>query len=195
MSAFYQLLDQQIGSTPIDPKDFAKYHLYPLDDRDSLIERRVKELKNKEYYAFEKEHLLPFCVEGKIKSGEASLRWMVFEDERDVRMTRLMLTDGLIQKGDERIGKFWIKEFEEKDINDLCKYGKNVISSGFSHVIDYFREWFVNEKYERIYKGSSTFEEYVQRAAKHKDLLEGKEIPFDLQKIRYKVNILLKMPN
>lgn len=193
MSAFYQLLDNQINDTLIDPKDFAKYHVYPLNDRDSVIERRVKEIHNKDYHKFEQEHIIPYCVDGKIKAGDAALRWMVFEDEKEVRMTRLMLTSGFIHPVDEGVARFWLKEFE-KDIDELYKYGKNVISSGFSCVVDYFREWFVNEKYERIYKGSSSFEEYLQRALKYKDLLEGKEIPFDLQKIRYKSNILLKIP-
>ena len=88
MSSFYQLLDKQVDETEIDITDFSKYHRHTFNDQqDSLSIRTVKELNNLRYTEFENKYLIPFSKNGKIKNGDATLMWIVYEDMKEVLNT------------------------------------------------------------------------------------------------------------
>ena len=60
-------------------------------------------------------------------------------------------------------------------------------------MIDYYRDWFTREKFERIYSKSSEFSDWLELAEKNKDLIEGQEIPFDIKKVCEKAQAIINV--
>lgn len=195
MSSFYQIVSQQADETEIDIKDFRRYHIHVFEDsKDSILIRHIKKANNDRYEEFEKTHLIPASNNNKILNKNACLMWMVYEDMKEVLGTYELRKKGLLKEVDEKLAQFWIEEFK-KDIVDLWANGVNAVSSGYGIVIDYYRDWVVREKYTRIYSLGTTFEECIEYAKKNIDLLQGKEMPFNLMDVREKAEVILKVRN
>jgi hypothetical protein len=200
MSSFYQLLEKQVDATLIDVRDFAKYHRHVINEqKDSIAVVKIMKMNNERYEFFEKSYLLPNSKDGKISNKEACLLWMVYEDMREVLSYHDALLKGTVRGCDEKIAKFWIGEFE-RPVNELYDYGPNTISSAYGAIIEYHREWFVKEKYARIYslvseKEEDAFEKYVELARKSLLLIQGQEFPFDIMSIKEKVHVLTSVRN
>ena len=192
MASYYHVA-KQVGETMIDIKDFSKYHRHTFNEQeDTMGVYNVKKLNNKRYDFFHENILVPRSTDGKIRCDEASMLWMVYEDAKEVLSTYDNLK--YLRPIDEKLVQYWLNEFK-KGITDLHEYGVNVISSGYGIVIDYHRDWFTKEKYERIYSRGKTFDEWLELARKNDLFLQGQEMPFDIHSIREKVEIMLKIRN
>lgn len=189
MSSFYQMLERDVDKQIINIKDFARYHRYVYSQTDSVLVDKVKHLKNDRYDNFEKTILEKYSDNGKIKTEDATLLWMVYEDSHEI--LNAYKNQDHLRRVDPKIAQFWIDEFQ-KPINELFAYGSNVISSALGIVIDYYREWFVSQKYDRIYSKSTKFEDWIELAKKNRTLLMGEEVPnFNVQEIREKAQSII----
>lgn len=194
MASFYQDVGDKAENTPINPKDFAKYHIFRISENDKMYAYKAKTKHNERYRLFEEKILNNHLdKDGKILAKKASFLWMVFDDSREI-LNFVKFQENL-RITDSKIAKFWIKEFTEKPIEELYDYGINVISSAYGIVVDYFREYVMMQKYERIYSKSNDFDEWFELADKNRTLMEGQEIPFDIQKISEKAKTIIAVRN
>lgn len=190
MSSFYQMLERDVDNQIINIKDFAKYHRYVYIQTDSVLVDKVKHLKNDRYDFFEKNILQSHSDNGKIKTKDAALLWIVYEDSYEVLSAYKNRSN--LRFVDPKIAQFWINEFQ-KPIDELFKYGSNVISSALGIVIDYYREWIVEQKYNRIYSKSEKFDDWIELAKKNQTLLNGEDVPpFDIMDIRTKAQSIIQ---
>jgi len=92
------------------------------------------------------------------------------------------------------LAQYWIKEFE-KPIEELFLYGCNSISSAYGILIDYYRDWLVKEKYDRIYSKTTDFNEWVRLVDNNKTLMEGGDVPFNMADVADKASKIIKIRN
>ena len=192
MASFYQSIDEKVDNTIIDIKDFGKYHKHVLSETDPMGVFKVKKLNNARYEDFFSQILKPRSKDGKILCSTASLLWIVFEDSREVLNTYKNIKH--LRPMDKELVNFWIKEFE-KPIEELYEYGINTISSAYGIVIDYYRDWAVKEKYDRIYSKGDKFDEWFKLAENNKSIIQGDDIPFDIKTISEKAKIMIQVRN
>ncbi len=194
MTTFHDDLNSKVGNIMIDIKDFPRYHRLKLTENDPMNVHKIKKLHNEKYELFHKTVLVPAAEksEGKILCSKAALMWIVYNEAKEVEMTRKCLH--LFPKINMDLSKWWIKEFD-RPIEDLYSYGMNVISTGYQMVIDYYKDWMFTQKWERIYSKGSSFWEWYELADNQKGLMEGQESPFDLDPVMTKAKILMSVKN
>ncbi len=192
MANFYDSVKQKVDNTMIDIKDFGRYHKYTISESDPVGVFKLKKIHNSRYEEFYNNILAPRSSEGKILCSTASFLWIVHEDVREVLGTYKHLEH--LRQTDKALVDYWLKEFE-RPIEELYPYGVNTISSAYGMIIDYYREWFVRQKYERIYSKGTCFDEWFDLAENNKTLLEGQETPFDIEAVADKAKILMQIRN
>lgn len=194
MASFYQDVDEKVSNTMIDIKDFARYHVHKPRGNEKMYVYQTMMLNNEKYKDFEELVLKQHADEnGKIICKKAAFLWIVYDDSREV--IRYNKHGSKLRVVDPEKAKFWIREFEEKSIDELYEYGTNTISSAYGIVIDFFREWIIEQKYERIYSQSNDYEKWFELAEQNKDLIEGREVPFDIQMVKEKATTLINVRN
>lgn len=191
MASFYKEVNDAIDAQPIDVKDFARYHTHKIDKEDRKYSIEVKELINKMYGNFNDSILSRYATNGKIASKKASLLFVLYEDSFEV--LNMMKYSGRIRTADPELAKWWIEEIGKKTPFELYSYGKNTISSAYGIIIDYFRDWMITEKYNRIYSKSNDFDEWVRLAEANSSLMSGAEIPFDISAIAEKCKAIISI--
>jgi hypothetical protein len=187
MQGFQEELDKQL----VDIKDVAKYYRHRLDPNDRKLAYELKEHFNNLYKTFEEQILPRFAnKEGKITTKMVSILWVIYEDSHEV-LNFIKNSSKVIRLTDPELAKWWINEFNTKSVVELFGYGKNAVSAGYSIVLDYYRDWMVNEKYNRIYSQSNDFDEWVKLADKNITLMNDEEFPYDLRDLHAKAKTIL----
>lgn len=193
-NALYKSIEEEVDKQMIYIKDFARYHRYRLSDNDVIGAYKIKKLHNARYEKFHNDILTKYAnKEGKIQAKKAGLLWIVYDEAREINSLNKM-KDKLRPLVDKKIVDFWLKEFE-KPIEELYIYGINTISSAYGIIIDYYRDWILREKYERVYSKGDTFDVWFEHADKNLSLMEGSETPFDMTGITEKSTILTQIRN
>lgn len=175
MNTYQQSLNKNIDEQEIYINDFGKYHRFRITDTETSETKIIKELNNSRYEEFFQNYLKPFSTNDKITSLDANLLWYIFEDTREI--FGYEKNRNYLPKSNKDLVDFWMKEFE-KPIEELYMYGTNAIARALSVVVEYYREWFHNQKFERIYSKGNSIQEWFKLAKENKDLMEGIENPY-----------------
>ena len=191
MSSFYQNVEEKVDETLVDLKDFRRYHIHKLDMNDRRYSYEVKKLTNERYETFEKMMEKFVNQDNKIQTAKLSLLWMLFDESSEILSYHKHLDE--LRRTDKSQVLKWIKIVEHSTVQELFPYGVNVASSVYGMIIDYYREWMITQKYDRIYSKGTTIDEWFEEAQKHLPLMKGEEIPFDIQMVSEKLKTLISV--
>ena len=188
--SFSQMVDEQL----IDITDFSKYHLHKLNENDMRYAYEVKEEVNKMYQTFHETILKKHAdKDSKIPTKKGALLWVLYEDSFEVM--NMVKHKSLLREVDDSIPKWWIEEITGKSpVQLFSTYGKNTISSAYGIIIDYYRDWVINQKYTRIYSKSKNFDDWIELASQNMSLMNCEEQPFDMKKIEEKCKTIIAVP-
>ncbi len=189
MTSFYQDVEQKVNTTIINIEDFRKYHTNERNENDPMYLFTVKKLNNDRYEYFHETILKPRSKDGKIMCKHAADLWIVYDDSYEV-LNSVKHSEHARKPVKEDVD-YWVKEFE-KPIEELYEYGNVVISSAYGLLIDYYRYNMIEQKYTRIYSKSDNFDDWLALLDKNRTLIQGEEVPFNIQMVTEKASTLIK---
>jgi hypothetical protein len=185
---FRKDLEKAVNETLIDIKDFRRYHTYDVKGNDKMYVHAIKKRCNERYDEFFEKILKPRAnSENKIRCDVAAMLWAVFEDSNEV--LGFIKVSKFIPTPEWDIVDHWLKEFQ-RPVEELRGVGLSAVSSAYGILVEYYKRWTVQQKYERIYSSSDKFADWVVLFEKNQTLVKGEERPFDLREIAEKIKAL-----
>lgn len=186
--SYLESLDQELDKQLIDIKDYGMRHRFLISDKEPSEITLVKKLNNERYEKFYNEYLLPHSTNGKILLMDANLLWWLYEDMREIPTYKTYIDK--MNTPNKEYAEFWLNEFK-KPIEELYYYGVSTATAALGLVLDYTRDWYFHQKYNRIYSKGNNFEEWLNIAKNHRRLMEGKERPYNIDEIKEKVRLII----
>lgn len=182
---FQKVLDE----TMVDIKDFRKYHTHKINEAsDTVAVMKIKNLHNARYDKFFEEILKPRAnKDGKIRCELIARLWHVYQDSYEVLKCREFYDH--LRLVDRKDVDYWLDIFSAP-IEELYQYGSNVLSIGFGILSDYLRQWWLQEKWDRIYSKSDKFDDWLDLTENQVTFMSGQEAPYELKPIAEKFQII-----
>lgn len=181
-------IQRAAGNTMINVKDFTKRNRFVISPNDDKNVTSLKQQHNERYDIFLKDILMPRTKDNMIRSDDASFLWIVYTDEFET--LNFKKHENKLRPINKELVDYWIDMFK-KSHSELYHYGINTISSAYGLLIDYYRQWYTNQKYEKIYSKGKTFDDFLELANENIGLIDLSEEPFDMKSIASKAQMII----
>lgn len=137
--------------------------------------KKVMELNNERVEMWKETLLKKISKDSHLQAANVVFSWDVFAEADEVRSTMENIKY-LPQPTEEQI-QHW-KNIFEQPVEELYNLRSNVISQGWSIILQTIKLWGAKQKWERIYCSSSDPVVWYERSKRNLLLVRGEELPF-----------------
>lgn len=181
---------------PIQVSDLANMFRRRILKQDGILDREVISLNNKKVDEWYEKVLLKIAdSKGNIATGRAVDCFRYFTEGLEIIQCRKYREHMPVFT--EENAKFWVRFLLEKDIEEIYELGTIVVTRAWSYITGYLRDYFAEQRWEKVYSKSDNPHVWDRLANDHPHLMHGRPLPFGLfpdtyEDIQNKVQVLLK---
>ena len=132
---------------------------------------------------------------GMVLSGRVWHSWQLYDEGKNHLKYQELKSKGAIPKISPEVLEFWKDFFENLTVEEMHSYGSGTVSYGWGIIQNYFKMWYADQKYEKLFSQYSTPLEWERNYHPHKALLSGEILPFwdeeTIKDIHHKVAAIL----
>jgi hypothetical protein len=120
----------------------------------------------------------------RVPCSKVHFSWSVFAEGKEL-WSRQQFQRYLPQIPDE-VAVYWVNVFHTNSVEQLHSFGLGLLAYGWLLLSTAIREYFVKEKWEKVYSKSSDPQKWLALANDNSFLMSGKLYPFTLTEDKYK---------
>lgn len=182
MASNVDQIQQMMDNSTMLVSDAASMFRYPITRNMKPYDKAVTEGNNKLVDEWHNSVLKKIGLQGRIAAGKVGPSWATFYEGKTVR--QLGHHFDMLPRATQTQLDFWTHFFETKTIEELHASGLTMVSIGWALIMNELRLYAAQEKYDHVYHDEDPLE-WDKESAKHRDLMEGKKMPFwDVDKFR-----------
>lgn len=126
-----------------------------------------------------------------LPAGRVWPSWQLYNEGTNCYMMRDMVEAGFFPEPPKNVLEFWKAFFETSSVEELHSYGSGTVSMGWTIIQNYFKLWFMKEKYDKFFSQSDDPLWWEKNHHTQAAVLNGEVFPFwspeELKEIHEKI--------
>lgn len=172
------MAEKDLYNTPITPADAAGMFKTTVSPNERPFTAKVMHANNHMVEDWQEKVLRRMCDStGCVPSGIVLGSWQLYAEGLSVHEFMKLKEKGMITKTDPKLVEVWKRFILDSSIEELHKVGSACISRGFTVLENYWRTWYAEKKWDKLYSKSEDPYYWQSNYKPHKALITGKILP------------------